>query len=125
MTINNQSDRPTVRLLDLYSAFYEEIERRNRLGMKSTSSSLLRDLVKDGLQPDRQKSSDELASLRIEVELLRRELAPVGGNLNQLAYFFNTDKDIKIEQVEKQHEALILQFSQIIESLRNIERELW
>lgn len=112
-------------LLESNEAFYTEVKARNNAGMKTTPSSLLRDYVKIGLQPDRRIEAQELERLRDEVENLRRELAPVGGNLNQLAYMFNTGEDGIVEtQLGATHQSLIVAFKKIIDQFQSIEDAL-
>ena len=118
--MKKKSDRPSFRLLDLYDSFYKEVESRN-----ISSSSLLRDLVKDGLHPERRLAADELAALREEVSMLRRELAPVGGNLNQLAHLFNReDPRFSTNELAEQHEKLQILFSTLIDRLENMRLRL-
>jgi hypothetical protein len=102
-----------------------ELTKRNESGVKTTAAGLVRDFVKDGLQPERLLAAEELALLRAEVELLRRELAPVGGNLNQLAHLFNMHHPTDVSHVERQHHKLIRVFSSISKQLKSIEKSLW
>jgi hypothetical protein len=118
--MKKNSDRPSFRLLDLYDSFYKEVESRG-IG----SSTLLRDLVKDGLHPERRLAAEELAALREEVSMLRRELAPVGGNLNQLAHSFNREDPVfTISKLAEQHEQLQTLFSTLIDRLDRVRLRL-
>lgn len=122
--IENKSTRPSFRLLDLFDGFYGEIDSRNASGLKTSPSSLLRDLVRDGLKPERRRSAEQLALLRQEIYKLRRELAPVGGNLNQLAHLFNTGHPVNMSELDQQHQELRSSFSSLVKVLDELIGEI-
>ena len=58
------------------------------------------------------------------VEALRRTLAPVGSNLNQLALAFNTHGHLDRDELAATHEAARREFRELMQLLRAIADEL-
>lgn len=110
---------------DLAKPLANELNKRKQSGTKTNAASLVRGFVSDGLHPERVLAAEELALLRAEVELLRRELAPVGGNLNQLTHLFNMHHPTDVSHVERQHHKLIRVFATISQQLKRLEKSLW
>ena len=54
----------------------------------------------------------------------RREFAPVGSNLNQLAKFFNEVSFVDSGDLRKTHEDLRDQFARLMKLLRTLDDEL-
>lgn len=60
------------------------------------------------------------------IESLRRDLAKVGGNLNQLAYQFNIHGHLNNDDdLAKVHAELRVEFRKITETLRELENVLY
>lgn len=86
---NERTPRPTFRLLDLQDDFYDYSER---IGL--APSPLIRYFIKQGLKESQGLSFEQHQELKKEISELSKSMLRIGGNLNQLARYFNETNSI-------------------------------
>lgn len=116
--MSDYSDRPDTipfRLLDAKDDFYRFTDKENL-----TPSKALRHLIKQtannkvGLSPTEQrKMLDELIELR-------KQLSRIGGNLNQIARYFNQHEHLIESDLRKNLEQAKMLFSETTETLKGV-----
>ncbi len=86
------------------------------------------DLVKKSLvfylESDRPKSEISLNEIVEELKKMRGGLSRVGGNLNQLAFSFNSSGVVREKDLQKSHEDLRKEFVVLIDFFRKFEQTL-
>ena len=82
-------------------------------------SRTVRNLCREALQG--RPESDKLDEMIQALDTLRRNLAPIGSNLNQLAARFNQGEAIADRELAERHEDLQQTFRQTIEALKGIK----
>ena len=82
-------------------------------------SELIRAAVENYLElnPERVKSSDLMLD---ELKSLQSSMSRVGGNLNQLAYHFNTTDEVDDYKLATSHEELRLEFKKVMQFLNKV-----
>lgn len=108
-----------VRLLDLEGPVAEAVEASG-LGR----SEWIRRALRAYLLGLSREDLHRLDALAVQIEKLRRELAPVGSNLNQLAYAFNAAEAVDRTSLAGVHRSLIDVFQVAIKTLRAAEAQL-
>ena len=68
--------------------------------------------------------SKDLSSLFDAIQVLRKDFARVGGNLNQLTHFFNSKGIVDLEDLQKNHEDLREEFKALSQLLKKVEKEI-
>jgi hypothetical protein len=95
------------RLNEVEKLFDDELEKRKKTDPKLDQSKLLRYCVRKALTEDSEAMTPEQASKILSAAFdLKKELSKIGGNLNQIAHYFNTHQHLVEGDLHQQHRAL-------------------
>ena len=111
-------DRIDFRLLDTHDIFYKYVKEQN-----TTPSEALRHLVRESGNTSALSITEKKELHRNLVEL-KKELRPLGVNLNQISRYFNQQSFLLESDLHKQHLALIEQQKLITTTLNEALRIL-
>jgi len=110
------------------SADYQMLEKLARdrsdlVGKKIKISSVVRSLVRSALDERRfdRDDWDYLVPVVNEIFSVHREMAKIGGNLNQLSLAFNSGQGLDKSDLEASHDDLRDELQRVIKILRSIE----
>jgi len=101
------SDRRTYRLNEVEELFDNELKARKEIDPKLDQSKLLRYCIRKALsEKDNGMSPEQANKILVSVFDLKKELSKVGGNLNQIAHYFNTHNHLIEGDLHRQHRDL-------------------
>ncbi|MBW1615585.1 MAG: plasmid mobilization relaxosome protein MobC [Deltaproteobacteria bacterium] len=112
------SDNPSIRLKELYEPV--------NIFLKESGvnfSVLVRTALRDFLRKQKNKNAGLDPKTPEELKKLRLDLAKVGSNLNQIAYYLNIDFPATPLEIKKSQAELQEIFKRIIELLKRLENE--
>nr|AKN37581.1 hypothetical protein [Vibrio sp. FF_291] len=95
------------RLNEVEAEFDAALLEAKKTDSSVDASKFLRYCIKKALNENRETMNpDEAKKLIASLFELKKELAKVGGNLNQIAHYFNTHQHLIETDLHKQHRAL-------------------
>lgn len=98
----------------------EPLEKRaEKEGLKK--SKIIRRALRIYLEDRKIENLDRFLS---ELNRLRSDLGPIGGNLNQIARFFNTHNTLDHHELSQAHDDLRKEFHEVMVFLKEVNREL-
>jgi hypothetical protein len=102
-----------------------KLEQAQRTNPSMTQSKFIRWCISQALSEETlAMSPEDAAELLNEIRLLRRALSNIGGNLNQIAHYFNTHSYLIESDLSHQHESLRDEFKTVIDTLRKVESKI-
>lgn len=115
----------TVRLGDLTAPLEKRAASETKAaGRRITPSAILKRALRAYLGGENVQHFDASGMLE-ELSRLRTDLSRVGGNLNQLAHSFNIYGKVDDKELRENHEALRVEFRQVIATLKELREELY
>jgi len=111
------SENPSIRLKELKNPINDFLKKSDM-----NFSALVRTALRDFLRQQKNKTLDP--NLPAELKNLRLDLAKVGSNLNQIAYYLNIDFPVADNEIKKSHAELQKEFKSIIKFLERLEDDL-
>lgn len=119
MTDKNRRESFNFRLLETLDDFYDFIEEKG-----ISRSTALRYFIKEGLTETKNEISPECAEDFLQVLFKqKKELAKIGGNLNQIAHYFNIHEHLHESDLRANHEKLQVQLKDVTKVLRDLMNE--
>jgi len=109
----------TVRLTEIENIVDDYLKKSGE-----TLSGLIKKSILAYLKNDGPQKEFDRAALALEIKKLRIDLSKVGGNLNQLAYFFNVSDRISEDALSKTHEDLKIKFKSLAQAFQQIEQKI-
>lgn len=103
------------RLLSLHDKFYDYVDEQDK-----KASVIIRHFIKNGLEGAGGLSVEQHDELKNEICELRKSLIKIGGNLNQVAHYFNIHENIKESDLQKSHEELTNALKATTKSLNKV-----
>lgn len=85
-------------------------------------SAVVRRLCRAGLSGENTNSYSQIIE---QLEAIRKEVAPIGGNLNQIATAFNSDGHLFGENLADVHSDLQRQFAEMTDVLKELRYEIY
>ena len=85
-------------------------------------STLVRKALVDYLEKDTPKNEIPMGEIIKELKNYRANFSRVGGNLNQLAFYFNSTGIVHDTALENTHKKLISEFNKLTQFFREIEK---
>lgn len=121
--MENEEWRITIRLGDIQEVFVSKLKEKRQDNPKFKASTLMRWCVREALeQKDINTVSPEQADVYLnELREIKRQLSKVGGNLNQIAQYFNIHDHLVESDLRKRHEETQILFKQLIKTLKVVE----
>ena len=113
---SERTSRPTFRLLDLEDAFYAYSER---IGL--APSPLIRYFIKQGLKERKGLSFEQHKELKNEIAALSKSMLRIGGNLNQIARYFNEHNHLVESDLHNTLKAAQVQFKETTKCLSEVK----
>jgi len=110
-----ERERVDFRLLELQEPFYTYVKKTNK-----TPSDVLRHFLKNGLEEKGGLTIEQQEALLNELIELRKQLSRVGGNLNQIARYFNQHEHLIESDLRKNLEQAKELFSETTETLKGV-----
>lgn len=93
----NRSERIDIRLLELETEFYDYVDLHQH-----KPRALIRHFIKNGLKGEGGLTIEQHQELKDEIILLRKSMSRIGGNLNQIAQYFNTHNHLIESDLHRQ-----------------------
>lgn len=90
-------------------------------GMDIDFSKAVRRLCRQALSGT---NHQDFSTLFEQLEMSRRQLSPIGSNLNQIAFGFNTDGHLYGENLSNVHSDLQKQFAEVMRTLNVIKNNV-
>lgn len=119
------AERITVRFGDLAGALAERaVQETDVAGHKVTVSTVIRRALESYLDDRPAGDPGVYAELAKEVAKLVADMGRVGGNLNQLAHYFNVHDALQPHELAAEHKELRRQFNALMTVLKRINAEL-
>lgn len=84
-------------------------------------SKTVRRMCRESLSGSR---TTELDSVFVRLETIRREIAPIGSNLNQIAAGFNSDGHLCVGDLAGVHSDLQAQFKEMTDVLKELRQRI-
>lgn len=117
--------RQTIRLNELKPRFDDELSKRQANDTSLTASKLVRWCIRQALADDAGTMTPDQANAYLnELIELRKGIAKIGGNINQIAYYFNIHDHLVESELSKQHSNIQEQLKAVTKHLREVERGL-
>ena len=117
--MDDRRDKFDVRLLDLKEEFYKYTERENTTGSKA-----IRHFIKQGIKGGTGLTIEQQNRFIEELSSLRNQLSRVGGNLNQIARYFNQHDHLIESDLKKNLEEVRVIFFETNEELKELSKLL-
>lgn len=114
-----KTDTPTVRLKHMHKPVNEYLKKTD-----GKFSVLVRDALQAYLESDGPKNKKDWVAACEEFKKFRADFGRVGGNLNQVAFYFNTIGIVREDILAQIHKKLIQVFKNTSGTLKKIERNL-
>nr|AKN40548.1 hypothetical protein [Enterovibrio norvegicus] len=100
------------RLNEVEESFDLALMEAIRIDPKIDASKFLRYCIRKSLNEQSSMSPDDAKKLLLAVIDLKKEISKVGGNLNQIAHYFNIHDHLIESELRRQHEGVMLQLKQ-------------
>lgn len=117
-------DRLTIRLGKTKDIFFNALDGEKESNQSVTASHLARWCIQQSLCGQVSLNSEDARDLIEATRELKREMSSIGGNLNQLAHYFNMRGDLAPDELDRQHKALSKELKAIHKHIDAIHAQL-